>query len=78
MRLAEILASLGAIKASSLRIDLSIGKFDAGFTQLIRPKTEGEQDGSIFNFDLIDTLADGLRDQRVIFKSMDQYACFEL
>ena len=62
---AEILASLGVIKAASLRIDLSIGKFDSGFTQLMRPNTNGSQNNGVFNFDIIDGLADGLKAQRV-------------
>lgn len=66
---AVILESLGAIKAASMRIDLSVGKFDAGFTQLMRPNTGGGQDTGVFNFNLIDTLADGLQAQRVRFSS---------
>lgn len=62
---AEIIASLGAIKASSLRIDLSIGKYDSGFTTLMRPNTNGGQDAGIFDFSQIDRLADGLIEQKV-------------
>lgn len=42
-----------------------MGKFDSGFTQLMRPNTNGSQNNDIFNFDVIDLLADGLKAQRV-------------
>ena len=56
---------MGAIKAASLRIDLSVGKFDSGFTYLMQPNTNGSQSTSIFDFTQIDTLADGLKAQKV-------------
>lgn len=71
---AEILASLGDIKAASLRIDLSVGKYDSGFTELMRPNINGSQNDDIFNFGVIDGLADGLKAQRVGFCLQELYS----
>jgi len=62
---AEVLASMGLIKAASLRIDLSIGKYNSGFTDLISGQFFPKQDALDFNFSLIDTLAEGLQAQKV-------------
>ena len=56
---------MGLIKASSLRIDLSIGKYNSGFTHLIDGKFSPAQSAQNFNFSLIDTLAVGLQAQKV-------------
>lgn len=57
---------MGAIKASSLRIDLSIGKHDSGFTQLMQPSRNGSQTPDVINFDMIDKLAMGLQSHKVL------------
>ena len=56
---------MGLIKASSLRIDLSVGKYNSGFTHLIDGKFSPAQNALNFNFSLIDTLAEGLQAQKV-------------
>ena len=61
---AEVLASLGAIKASSLRIDLSVGKHDSGFTELMRPRRNGSQTSDMINFDMIHQLGVGLQSHK--------------
>jgi hypothetical protein len=54
---------MGLIKASSLRIDLSVGKYNSGFTDLISGPIN--QSALVFDFSLIDTLAEGLQAQKV-------------
>ena len=61
---ADILNSMGAIKASSFRADLSIGKSQTGFYRLV-DGDYGNRDRLAFNFSLIHTLAQGLHDNKV-------------
>ncbi len=56
---------MGLVKASSLRIDLSVGKYNSGFTNLISGQFSPGESAIDFNFSLIDTLAEGLQAQRV-------------
>lgn len=66
---AEVLASLGKIKANSLRIDLSVGKHDSGFTGLMRPSRNSSQTADVINFEMIDQLAMGLQSHKVCSNS---------
>ena len=58
---------MGMIKAASLRIDLSIGKFVTGFTDLMYGTLTDGKNNMALNFTLIDTLAEGLQSQQVHF-----------
>ena len=62
---AEVFASLGAIIASSLGIDLSVGKHNSGFTELMRPRRNNTQTSDIINFDMIHQLGVGLQSHKV-------------
>ena len=77
---AEVLDSMGLIKAAALRIDLSIGKAGSGFADLISGDFTPGEDAISYNFSLIDTLAAGLNAQRVCFnpvssREMRVYTC---
>ena len=53
---------MGLLKASSFRIDLSIGKENAGFPRLFDLSDSGRVE---YNFSLVDQLAAGLQAVKV-------------